>query len=121
MQYTGPLNSNKQKHGRGQLKFDDGDIVDCLFENDVMEGVGMAYFHKNNDVYIGNFSKNEITGEGVMIYDLFTYFQTNVYGVWKNGNLEKKYDYDELIKNDVLFDLVETYFIERKLKYMRVN
>ena len=71
--YSGPYNKRGQRHGEGQLVWENGDIYQGNFVNNVREGQGTLTYaatQKNNDngEYVGEWHNNRMHGEGTRRY-----------------------------------------------------
>ena len=109
--YEGKLKEGK-RHGKGIMKYINGDIYDGEWENDKKNGKG-KYLYVNKDEYDGEWRNNKKNGKGKYIYingdeydgewendkkngrGKYIYKKTNNYfkGKWKN---DKKDGYGEI-------------------------
>ena len=72
---------------QGQLSYKDGSIYNGLFVDGLKHGMGLILY-QNGDKYEGNFSNDEIDGEG----EYNSVSGSEVKGKWKNGTILEKFD-----------------------------
>jgi preprotein translocase subunit SecG len=78
--YTGDKNEKGEKHGIGKMEYENGDVYEGHWVDDLRHGKGKITF-VNKSSYDGNWSNGQINGRGV-----YTYFNGNVYnGLFENG------------------------------------
>ena len=78
--YTGDKNEKGEKHGIGKMEYENGDVYEGHWADDLRHGKGKITF-VNKSSYDGNWSNGQINGRGV-----YTYFNGNVYnGLFENG------------------------------------
>ena len=76
--YEGKLKEGK-RHGKGKMKYNNGDIYEGEWENDKKNGKG-KYLYVNKDEYEGEWKNNKKNGKGKYIY-----INGDVYdGTWEN-------------------------------------
>lgn len=78
-------NKNKIAHGKGIMKYKNGDVYDGNWKNGQRHGAGV-FTYANGDVYDGVWKNNEKHGNGILIYA-----NGEIYGgIWKNGKKHGK-------------------------------
>jgi len=82
--YEGDFNEGRRA-GKGKLTFANGDIYEGNFLNDSRTGKG-KFIWKNGDVFEGIFFNGKISGKGKMIYRNGTVKE----GIWSEGKLMSK-------------------------------
>ena len=83
-EYNGEVNTNNQPHGKGIMKFNNGEIYEGLFDNGVRHGKGI-YFWPDGKKYDGNFMKGEFSGRAIFS-SIDNSYEGMFYKGQKNGN-----------------------------------
>ena len=68
--YQGSRNLlTKKKEGFGIIKWEDGSILKCKFENSLVDSIAFFYDNITKDKYYGNYIENLPNGYGIYIHD----------------------------------------------------
>lgn len=78
--YQGDRNESKQRHGKGQNTFPNGDVYRGTYEKGKRQGSG-TYSFVSGARYTGGYERNERHGKGRMVYPDGSRYS----GDWKNG------------------------------------
>jgi len=108
-EYFGELNNEGKKHGKGILKWDDGDVFEGIFDND--EKKEGTFRWKAGHTYTGTWKNSLMHGLGKYTYaDERTYEGEWVAG-YKEGNGLFSYPSGDTYKGEFFQDLFEGYGI----------
>lgn len=58
-----------KKKGQGKLEFNDGDLYEGEFDDNLFNGVGKLYKAEDNSLYEGQFVNDVAHGKGVLTND----------------------------------------------------
>jgi len=62
-EYTGNINADGDRHGNGVMKWDNGDVYEGEFKNDLIDGQ-CTYIWANGDMYEGECKNDKLDGQG---------------------------------------------------------
>lgn len=62
--YTGDIDNNSKRHGRGVMKYDNGAVYDGEWQHDMADGTG-TYRWPDGDIYSGEWKKDVRHGTGI--------------------------------------------------------
>ena len=66
--YKGQVNQDGQKHGYGQIEYDDGAKYKGQWRNDAYQGRGVLTY-SNGDVFTGEFANDLAEGFGILLHE----------------------------------------------------
>ena len=75
---------NDKKNGEGIIYFENGDKIEAIWENNIMNNKRVKYNYINGEEYIGEYMNNKRNGKGIMKYK-----NKEIYnGDWKDDKKE---------------------------------
>lgn len=81
--YNGEIDDNLKKHGKGIMEYENSDIYDGEWTNNIKKGKGIMKY-RNGDVYIGDWEDNFRNGKGILKNKYKEYFYK---GNWYEGEI----------------------------------